>query len=111
MTLCCICRNKIVGKGPQARVCRECQKERQRQRSKKWGDLNPRKDYQRQYHLANREERNERTRERMKAAGPVKRRFWNKQWRDRHALVIKIKRELGLRTMDEARKLLNYTKV
>lgn len=111
MKPCRICDCQIVGKGPQARVCAECQKRNRRKYIRNWEKLHPRTEYQRQYHLANREKRNERTRERMAAAGPVKRRFWNKAWRERHRLTIKVKRELGLKTMDDARKALNYTTV
>lgn len=105
---CCRrCGEDIIGKGPLARVCEPCQKKNRRDKIAIWTKNNPRLEYHRQYYLDHKEEHNKRSRAYMKSVDPVMRRQKNREWWKENALAQKVKRTLGLKTLNEARALIN----
>lgn len=105
--LCRQCGGDIVGKGPTARVCTPCQKKRRSKTAKAWAAKNPRLEYFRQYYLDHKETKDARTRTYMRNMNPITRSERNRAWWKENAFAQKLKRSLGLKTIVEARSLIN----
>ena len=107
VTPCCRrCFGPIIGKSPASRVCTPCVLKRQRDASRNYEKRNPRTEYYKAYHLAHREEKNKKSKIYMDSMDPNLRKLRRKSWWNRNALAIKVKRELGLKTIREARAML-----
>lgn len=100
---CRHCGGEIGGKGPQARVCKPCQKKSHHRSATEWAKTHPRAKYYHEYYLAHKTEHNARSLKYMQNMDPALRIIKNRAWRAANRLPIKIKRILGLKTLAEAR--------
>lgn len=103
MAVCRHCGEDIVGKGPQAWVCKECRLEVRRRASNNWEAAHPRTAYYKKYYLDHKAEHDKRSSAYMRNMDPETRQRTNRAYRKKNALAIKVKRVLGLKTLNEAR--------